>query len=85
MGRKPSKGQINLIGEVHQYDLPHQPHKETTKTGETIVVVRVLAGASDLDRQMAIQASKQLAAGVKTSPNKFYRMKRPRSQGLTLP
>lgn len=77
-GRRPSKGQVSLIGEVYDFSLNNQPHKQASDTGETVIIVRVHEGASELERKSALEASRRLAGTVKTKPNKYYYLKRPR-------
>lgn len=75
---RPSKGQIGLLGDVYKYELKYQPHKETSHTGESVVVLRIPEGADELDIRAAQKMSRELAGGIKTAPNKFYRFKKPR-------
>jgi hypothetical protein len=77
---KPTKGQVSLLNEVYQYELVLQPHKVIAITGEAVVVLRVPEGCSELDVRTSQKAAKELAGGIKTAPNKFYRFKKPRHE-----
>lgn len=75
---KPTRGQIDLIGNIYNYELKYTPHKQTTKTGESVIVLRIPEGADEIDIRTAQKAAKELSNTSKSAPNKFYRFKKPR-------
>lgn len=76
--RKAVQGQLGLLGDVVGYKLRYQPHKVVSSTGEAIVVVRIPPDADTMDKTAALEAAAKLARGVKTAPNKYFYLKRPR-------
>lgn len=75
---KPLKGQVDLLGAVHDLDLKYVPHKVVSKTGEAVVVLRLPPDALPIDRAKSIEAMKRLAGQNKTVPNRFFYLKRNR-------
>lgn len=74
--RKPTKGQISLIGEIYRFELKHQPHIEAGNMGDKVVVVRVPEKATTVERVLALEEAAKLARTVKTNRPDYTRRRR---------
>lgn len=77
--RRPTPGQLSVLGDVLNYNLRYLPHKVVSPAGEAVVVLRLPPTADTLDRTAAIEAMMKMARGSKTQPNKFFYIKKPRN------
>jgi hypothetical protein len=69
---KPSNGQLNLIGEIYNYNLKYVPHIAVSSTGEKVVVLRLPKEATDIERVTSHGEARRLSGDVVTSPTKDY-------------
>lgn len=71
-------GQVSLIGEIHNLKLKYIPHTATSKTGETVVVLRLPKEATQLERIHSHSEAQNLADGLRTTLNRSYWNKKTR-------
>jgi predicted DNA-binding protein with PD1-like motif len=75
---KPIKGQVSLIGEIHDFSIKYFPRKVVSDTGEAVIVLRLPEGAELVDKLASLDAMRKMARETRSAPNRFFYMKRPR-------
>lgn len=64
--RKPTSGQISLIGEYYMLGVKYPPKVSRTASGLAVAVVRVPKDADPIDRAKSMEALHQLAKETKS-------------------
>jgi len=74
--RKPTSGQMNLMGEFFDLGLKYPPKVSWSDDHLAVVVVRFPPGTHDIDRAMSLKAATELAKTIKTSSPIWNRRKK---------